>query len=245
MTNPFARPDQPDSDETIPLVPDSGYADQPSPWSSGYDNPSGYDNASGYESTTVDPLTSDTAAATGGYSNPVASDYSNPAPALPPTAPISSYLPPVAPAPAPAAYPSAAPSPYPTAPAPYPTAASYEQPPTAYGVAPFEPARDGSTAPVVPAYNYGYGYGPQQIDHPNAVPALVLGVLGFFFGVTFPIAWFIGAKGNADIKRNPQRYRPSPMMTIGMVLGIVGTVLMGLFVLLMVVIVLFAIAASA
>lgn len=43
MTNPFARPDQPDSDETIPLVPDSGYADQPSPWSSGYDNPSGYD----------------------------------------------------------------------------------------------------------------------------------------------------------------------------------------------------------
>lgn len=231
MTSPYARPDQPDSDETIPLIPDSGYADQTSPWSSGY------------ESTAVDPLGAE-AATPGGYTNPVVSGgYANPAPSpsLPPAAPASSHLPPAAP---PAAYPSAAPSGYPLPPAqaPYPTAPLYEQPPAAYGVAPFEPARDGSPAPMVPAYSYVYG--PQQIEHPNSVPALVLGVLGFFFGVTFPIAWYLGAKGNADVKRNPQRYRSSPMLTIGMVLGIVGTALMTLFALMMVAFILFAVVAS-
>ena len=101
----------------------------------------------------------------------------------------------------------------------------------AYGAAPYETARDGSSVPAVPAYSYGYT--PQQIEHPNAVPTLVLGVLGFVFGVTWPIAWYLGAKGNAEIKREPQRYRSSGMMTVGMVLGIIGTVLIGAFVLLM------------
>ena len=218
MPNPFARPDQPDSDETIPLVPDSGYAGQPSPWSSGY------------ESTAIDPLTSDTPAAPGGYTNPVVSSpggYTNP---VMPAGP-SPYPPTAAPAPAPSPFslpPTASPLP-PYAPAP--TAPAYEQPPAAYGAGPFEPARDGS-AQVVPAYSYVYG--PQQIEHPNAIPTLVLGVLGFVFGVTFPIAWYLGAKGNAEVKRNPQRYRPSGMMTVGMVLGIIGSVFMMLAVLVMV-----------
>lgn len=202
MTSPFARPDQPDSDETIPLVPDSGYADQSSTWSSGY------------ESTAVDPLAGSTSPSPSSYTNPVIpspGDYANPAPA----APVESTpypLPPTAPAP----YPPAAPAPY------APTAPLYEQPPTAYGATPYEPARD--SAPMVPAYSYVYS--PQQIEHPNAVPALVLGVLGFFFGITFPIAWYLGAKGNAEIKREPQRYRSSGMLTVGMVLGIIGTVFM-------------------
>ena len=233
MTSPFARPDQPDSDETIPLVPDSGFSDQTSPWSSGYESPAGY------ESTRVDPLASGDPAP-GGYSNPVVSgNYANPAPA----APSAPYRPPASPAPAPRAYPSAAPSPLPpAAPSPYPTAPRYEQPPAAYGTGPFEFARDGAPAPLVPAYSYVHN--PQQIEHPNAVATLVLGILGFFFGITFPIAWILGAKGNADIKRNPQRYRSSPMMTVGMVLGIVGTVLMLLFTLIMVAFILLAFTAS-
>lgn len=211
MTNPFARPDQPDSDETIPLVPDAGYADQSSPWSSGY------------ESTAIDPLASGAASQAGGYTNPVVSGpggYANPVPPAPDSSPY----------PRPTAIPAAAPSPsslppYATAPAP----PAYEQPPVAYGSGPFEPARDGSGAQLAPMYSYVHS--PQQVEHPNAVPTLVLGVLGFVFGVTFPIAWYLGAKGNAEVRRDPQRYRSSGMMTVGMVLGIIGTVFMALAVL--------------
>lgn len=231
MTNPFARPDQPDSDETIPLVPDSGYADQSSPWSSGY------------EATAVDPLAGSTPSAPGGYTNPVVSGpggHGNPVtPASTGPSPYPQASTP-APAPAPLSLPPTAPAPRPYAPAP--TAPTYEQPPVAYGSGPFEPARDGSNVPAVPAYSYVYA--PQQIEHPNAIPTLVLGVLGFLFGVTFPIAWYLGAKGNAEVKRDPQRYRSSGMMTVGMVLGIIGTAFMALAVVGMVLLVLIAIAAS-
>ena len=237
MTNPFARPEQPD--ETIPLVPDSGYADQTSAWSSSY------------ESTSIDPL-ADEPVASGGYTNPVVppsggygyGDYANPyasAPAAstnPPAAPTpyprsgpgsaSPYPPPeaVAPAAYPQPQPSVAPAASPLSLPPYAPAPVYEQPPLAYGTGPFEPARDTSGAQVTPAYSYVYA--PQQIEHPNAVTTLVLGLLGFIFGITWPIAWYLGAKGNAEIKREPQRYRPSGMMTVGMVLGAIGTILMAL-----------------
>ena len=87
MTNPYARPDQPDpqqpwtapQDETIPLVPESGYTSRPSPWSEGY------------EHTAVDPF----AAAPPGYTNPSFDAPAGPQPqrqpqpgySLPPTAP--------------------------------------------------------------------------------------------------------------------------------------------------------------
>ncbi|MGC3954401.1 MAG: DUF4190 domain-containing protein [Propionicimonas sp.] len=209
MTNPFARPDQPDSDETIPLVPDAGYPDQSAPWSSGY------------ESTTVDPL-NQTRPVSDGYTNPVV-----PGPYGAPAAPSSGPLPPAA---APAPYP-AAPAPHPATPSPYPPTApapTYEQPPLGYGSGPYEPSRE--SAPLVPAPTYSYVYSP-QVDHPNSVPALVLGLLGFVFGITFPIAWYLGAKGNADIKREPQRYRSNGMLTAGMALGIFGTIMIGIGVL--------------
>ncbi len=225
MTSPFARPDQPDSDETIPLVPEAGYAEQTSPWSSGYES-TAIDPLAG-AAPASDPSTGAAPPSAGGYTNPVtpADGYTNPV--LPPVA--SSYSPPpVAPSPAPYQSPSTAPArPY----APAPTAPTYEQPPLAYGSGPFEPARDAAHAQVMPVY---YVQSPQPVDHPNAVPALVLGVLGFVFGVTFPIAWYLGAKGNAEVRREPHRYRSSPMMTVGMVLGIIGTVFIALGVLAMV-----------
>lgn len=233
MTNPFARPDQPDSDETIPLVPDSGYPDQPSPWSSGY------------EATAVDPFTTDTqpaaedhprpSAPAGNYTNPTVSpgSYSNP------TLPTPTPAPYPGPVPASGGYPNLAPARYPSpaqpASSPYglpTTAPVYEQPPVSYGAGPFEPAREQPSNQLAPVY---YVHSPQPVDHPNAIPALVLGVLGFVVGVTFPIAWYLGAKGNADVKREPQRYRSNAAMTIGMVLGIIGTVFMALGVLLFVV----------
>ncbi|MCW5951514.1 MAG: DUF4190 domain-containing protein [Propionibacteriaceae bacterium] len=232
MTNPFARPDQPDPDETIPLVPDSGYADQPSPWSSGY------------ESTAIDPLAGDTPASPARYTNPVISSpggYANPV--IPAPTGSSPYPPaptPPAPAPSPLSLPPTAPALPDYAPAP--TAPAYEQPPAAYGSGPFEPARDGS-AQLAPAYSYVYS--PQQTEHPNAVPTLVLGVLGFVVGITFPIAWYLGARGNAEVRREPQRYRSSGMMTVGMVLGIIGTVFMVLGVLAMVLFVVAVVAMGA
>ena len=190
MTNPYARPDQPDpqqpwtapQDETIPLVPESGYTSRPSPWSEGY------------EHTAVDPF----AAAPPGYTNP---SFDAPAGPQPQRQPQPGYSLP-------------------------PTAPTYEQPPMAAGYRPYEPLRDPAPAPMVPAYPQHYPMAASLPDHPNAVPTLVLAILGFIVGLTFPIAWYLGAKGTSDIKRQPGRWRPSPMMTVGMVIGIIGTVLM-------------------
>lgn len=226
MTEPFARPDPSDSDETIPLVPDSGYAAQVSPWSSGY------------EATAIDPLAG-SSTSPGGYTNPVIpGGYPNPSPAstspygTPAAAPHGAPAPPpyaTPPAPSPLSLPQTAPNPLPYAPAP--TAPVYEQPPTGYGAGPFEPAREMSRAQPAPGYGYVYA---APVEHPNAVPTLVLGLLGFMFGITFPIAWYLGAKGNAEVKREPHRYRSSGIMNVGMVLGIVGSMFMILAVLLVV-----------
>jgi len=196
MTNPYARPDQPEGqqprtpqqEETIPMVPESGYSSQPSPWSEGY------------EQTTVDPF----AAPPSGYTNP-------------------SFDLPTAPQPQPQPQPQTQQQPgYPRPPA----APTYEQPPMASGYGPYEVMREPASAALVPSYPVNYPAAAPLTDHPNAIPTLVLAILGFVVGLTFPVAWYLGAKGSADLKRYPGRWRPSPMMTVGMVIGIIGTILM-------------------
>lgn len=199
MTNPYARPDEPESppswvppqDATIPLVPEQGYASRPSPWSEGYDQ------------TAVDPL----------GANPAPPNYSNPTVGYPPPAPQPQY-----PTPAP----QAAPRPGPASQAPYQVPQAYEQPPQGY--TPYGQPRDDQ--PLVPVYAVNYQLPGQLPEHPNAVPTLVLALLGFMFGITFPIAWYLGARGSNETRRNPNRWRSSTVMTVGMVLGIIGTVLM-------------------
>lgn len=192
MTNPYARPDQPETpgwgssqDPTIPLVPDTGYAAQPSPWSEGY------------EPTAVDPL------ADRGPTN-----YTNPTVAA-----------------APGPQPGAAPSGLPPVATPYQQPV-YEQPPVGYS--PYGQPQT-AHAQVVPATYPPTGYplaAPQLPEHPNAAPTLVLALLGFMFGLTFPIAWYLGAKGSNEVRRNPGRWRQSSVMTAGMVIGVIGTVFM-------------------
>ncbi|MCA0252721.1 MAG: hypothetical protein LCH76_10620 [Actinobacteria bacterium] len=223
MTNPY-DPDHSASsspaDETIPLVPDSGYTNPASPWSAGY------------EATAIDPLNDAARQPTRSpYADPAGYGSSAPGPLSPGAA--GAYTNPTLPRPQPV---PPRPSQLP------PTAPVYEQPPAAYGYGPYEPARDPARAQLTPAYNPGYPAVPQQIEHPNVVPALILAVLGFVVGVTFPIAWYLGAKGNADIKREPYRYRPSGVMTFSMVLGIIGTILMALGILSVVLLVVLAIA---
>ncbi|MDQ7991552.1 MAG: hypothetical protein REI45_02620, partial [Propionicimonas sp.] len=84
MTNPYARPDEPErqqpwaapQDETIPLVPEGGYSTRPTAWTEGY------------EQTSVDPL------AQPGYTNP--SFGGQPAAQPQPAQPQPPYLPPAA-----------------------------------------------------------------------------------------------------------------------------------------------------
>ncbi len=134
------------------------------------------------------------------------SNYSNPTVGMPQPAPSPARpdLPPAAP----------------TQPAPV-----YEQPPLGYS--PYGQPQD--TGPLVPAGYPSPGYpsvASPLPEHPNAVPTLILGVVGFIFPLTFPIAWYLGAKGARETRNSPGRWRSSPMMTVGMVLGIVGTALM-------------------
>ena len=102
------------------------------------------------------------------------------------------------------------------------TPPGYEQPPyTPYG----QPAAQAGQLAPAQAYGYQPGYPQQQPEHPYSVAALVLGIVGFFTGITFPVAWILGAVGTAQMRREPGRWRPSPMLTAGKWIGIVGTLL--------------------
>jgi|SRR6478752_4349489 hypothetical protein len=115
---------------------------------------------------------------------------------------------------------------------PYP--ASYPGPnpylPNPYPPAPDTAAR-ASTSPYGPAgfganpYAAGpYGYTPT--NHPQAVAALVLGVVGLVICSYVGIAAFIvGGRARKEILAQPQRYSGLGTATAGWVMGIVGIVL--------------------
>ena len=81
------------------------------------------------------------------------------------------------------------------------------------------------------AHDYGYSAAPGGQVHPQAVASLVLGVLGLVAFVPLaPIAWYLAAKARRETEAEPYRWQPSGMITAGMVLGIIGSVLLGLIV---------------
>lgn len=260
MTDPFARPaDQPaDGEVTIPLVPDSGYA-QPSqapfgeetlvdplasgPWSSGAQD-FGYTPTPGYTAPGHGPATGGQSAPVGGY--PAAADYWRG-----PTPPPEVSQPQAAP---PAGQPYVQPTyqPHPAPPAGH-AQPGYGQPQPGYAeqAAPavYQPYPQ-ATQPAAPqwpatiqdpvAYDYGYsyGYGPAAVDHPNSIPALVLGIIGLvLFPLVAPVAWHLGAKGQREARMDPNRWRASGALTAGKILGIIGTVFMGMVVLFFIVII--------
>ncbi|MEA5055537.1 MAG: DUF4190 domain-containing protein [Propionicimonas sp.] len=112
------------------------------------------------------------------------------------------------------------------------------------GYAPYGQPSGFQAGQVVPAYGSPYGYPASQPEHPNAVPALILGILGFFTAITWPIAWYLGAKGRSEMRREPQRWRSSGMLTAGWVMGIIGTILMALIIGVVILVVLLAIASA-
>lgn len=69
-------------------------------------------------------------------------------------------------------------------------------------------------------------YGPYQPtygllpEHPSSTAVLVLGLLGPLSLVTAPIAWYLGARARAEVRRGAP-YRTDGTLMVGYVLGIV------------------------
>jgi hypothetical protein len=65
------------------------------------------------------------------------------------------------------------------------------------------------------------------VEHPRATAVLVLGALGLLcFGVLSPIAWILGVRALNEIDSSGGYFGGRNQARLGMLLGIVGTVLM-------------------
>lgn len=260
MTDPYARPaDQPaDGEVTIPLVPDAGFtqpsqppfADEtlvdplgPSPWASGGQD-FGYTPTPGYSTPTPGSSTSAGSQPpdAGGYPGaadywrgPTTADEMNQPQASGPGAGQPYVQPTYQPSPAPPVGPHSQAQtgyaqPHPGHTEPIASAVYQPYPQAGQSNAPQWPAV--VPDPVRPEYGYHYGPGVAATDHPNAIPALVLGIIGLvLFPLVAPVAWHLGAKGQREARLDPNRWRASGALAAGKVLGIIGTTLMGLGVL--------------
>jgi hypothetical protein len=73
------------------------------------------------------------------------------------------------------------------------------------------------------------GYPAVRPDHPRATTAMVLGILGFVVcGICAPFAWSIGGKAVKEIDASGGAYGGRGQAQAGYVMGIIGTVLLGL-----------------
>lgn len=92
-------------------------------------------------------------------------------------------------------------------------------------------------------YPYPYAYAPQPMRlpaHPRATTAIVLGIVGvagFFILlvpiIVCPLAWYFGAVAEREAEREPMRYRQAGEARTGMVLGIIGSAILGVALLLL------------
>jgi len=76
-------------------------------------------------------------------------------------------------------------------------------------------------------------YRPLVPTHPRANTALVLGIVGtvgFFILIVpvfvSPLAWYFGATARRDVDREPTRWTGRGQAQAGMILGIIGTALL-------------------
>lgn len=97
----------------------------------------------------------------------------------------------------------------------------YGQPPGPYGQPGFPP----------PPGNVPAG----RTDHPQALTAMLLGVLGLVLGLSCgvgllasPFGWWIGSRTLREIRESPGRYSGEGLARAGQVTGIIGTILLAL-----------------
>lgn len=72
---------------------------------------------------------------------------------------------------------------------------------------------------------YGQPYGMAPQEHPQGTTVLILGILGFFVGVTAPFAWYMGSKALKEMRASGQHFVNEQYLTIGRILGIIVTLL--------------------
>lgn len=78
--------------------------------------------------------------------------------------------------------------------------------------------------------------------HPQSTIVLVLGILGLVVcGVLAPFAWVMGNRALREIDANPQQYGGRSEVNAGRILGIIGTVLLALSLILVLVLVVFGV----
>ena len=102
----------------------------------------------------------------------------------------------------------------------------YDLPPAAYGTNPYE------VTPYQPGYGGYSPYGVVAIQHPRAVSAMVLGILGIVLAASCGIGGFLGIggivlgrKARNEIDAEPGRYAGRSQAVAGIVTGTIGTVL--------------------
>ena len=104
-----------------------------------------------------------------------------------------------------------------------------------YGQQPYAPQPYGQPGYPPPPGGVGYG-GPVPPPHPSATTALVLGIVSlagivFCAGLTLvlsPFAWWIGRNAVREIDANPGKYSARDQAQGGKIMGMVGTVLLAL-----------------
>jgi len=105
-------------------------------------------------------------------------------------------------------------------------------PPGGYGVYPQQ---------GYPQQGYGGGYGG-QVEHPQGTTVLILGIIGIVAcQLCAPFAWSMGNKALEEIDRDPMRYSNRSNVNLGRILGMVGTIILGVYLLLFVAYIVFAI----
>src|SRR5829696_42802 len=72
---------------------------------------------------------------------------------------------------------------------------------------------------------YGQGYSASAGDHPQGTTILVLGIVGIFFTICAPIAWYLGSRALKEIKASGATYNNQQQIVIGRTLGIIFTIL--------------------
>jgi hypothetical protein len=131
-----------------------------------------------------------------------------------------------------------------------PTHQPYGQPQqgqSPYGQPQYGQPEYGQQSPGQPPYGQqpygatpGYGHpGQAPANHPSATTALVLGLIGLVGialcgGITLvlsPFAWRMGARAVREIDANPGMYAGRDQANAGRIMGLIGTVLLGLAVL--------------
>src|SRR5215218_7322890 len=98
----------------------------------------------------------------------------------------------------------------------------YDQNPSGYGQNPSGYGRDsGGYAPAP----YGQGYSAPAGDHPQGTTILVLGIVGIFFTICAPIAWYLGSRALKEIRASGMTYNNQQQIVIGRTLGIIFSIL--------------------